>query len=138
MIVADASAVTELLLHKYSPAGQSLAKRFADREAVCAPHLLDAEIGQVIRRFVLHDKMTVASAAEVLGDFSDLRIQRFPHTGLLLRAFELRANVTVYDGIYLALAEALDALLVSCDAALAEVPGSDLAVEILPVARPTR
>lgn len=66
----------------------------------------------------------------------EVPIRRFPHTELLSRAFALRSNVTVYDGIYLALADALDAPLVSCDTALADVPGCSATVEILPVAGP--
>ena len=134
MIVADASVVAELLLRRGGPAGESLAARFAGREAVCAPHLVDVEIGQVIRRFVSRGEMPVARATAAFEDFADLPIRRFPHTELLPRAFALRSNVTVYDGIYLALAEALDAPLLSCDAALADVPGCSAAVEILPVA----
>lgn len=134
MIVADASVVAELLLRAGSRAGESLAARFADREAVCAPHLLDVEIGQVIRRFVLRGEMPVGRGAVAIEDLADLPIRRFPHTELLPRAFALRSDVTMYDGIYLALAEALDAPLVSCDTALAEVPGCSATVEILPVA----
>ena len=133
MIVADASVVVEMLLGAGGPAGDSLAARFSRREAVCAPHLLDAEVGQVLRRFVLRDEMSVARAEAALDDLADLPIRRFPHTELLPGAFALRSNVTVYDGIYLALAEALVVPLLSCDAALADVPGCTAAVEILPV-----
>ena len=58
-------------------------------------------------------------------------MRRFPHTGLLPRAFALRSNVTIYDAIYLALAEALDAPFLSCDAALRDVPGCSAIVEVL-------
>ncbi|MXW41577.1 MAG: type II toxin-antitoxin system VapC family toxin [Acidimicrobiia bacterium] len=133
MIIADASVIAEKLLRPNSLAATSLAKRLAARQAVCAPHLLDAEIGQAIRRFVLRGEISATRATEAFEDLADLPIRRFPHTELLPRAFALRSNVTVYDGIYLALAEALDALLVSCDAALADVAGCKAAVEILPV-----
>ena len=133
VIVADASVVVELLLRPGGLAGESLAALFAGREAVCAPHLLDVEVGQVIRRFVLRGEVSAGRATAVFEDLADLPIRRFPHTELLPRAFELRANVTVYDGIYLALAEALDAPLLSCDNALADVPGCSAAVEILPI-----
>ncbi|MDE0652844.1 MAG: type II toxin-antitoxin system VapC family toxin [bacterium] len=133
MIVADASVVAELLLRSGGPAGRSLADRLAGREAVCAPHLVDVELGQVVRRFVLRREMSVARASAALEDLADLPIRRFPHSELLPRAFAMRSNVTVYDGIYLALAEALDAPLLSCDASLAEVPGCNAVVEILPL-----
>ena len=134
MIVADASAAVELLLRADGPAGRSLAARIAGREPVCAPHLLDAEVGQVVRRYVLRGEVSVARAAAAFEDLADLPIRRFPHTELLPRAFALRSNATVYDGIYLALAEALDAPLMSCDAALADVPRCTAKVEILPIA----
>ena len=132
MIVADASAVVEMLLGSGSPAGDSLALRFARRESICAPHLVDAEVGQALRRFALRGEVSVALAHASLKDLGRLPIQRFPHTALLSRAFALRANVTVYDGLYLALAESLEVPLVSCDAALREVPGCRATVEILP------
>ena len=99
---------------------------------ICAPHLLDAEVGQALRRFALRDEVSVAHAHASLEDLRELPIQRFPHMELLSRAFALRANVTVYDGLYLALAESLAAPLVTCDAALRDVPGCMATVEILP------
>ncbi len=132
MIVADASVVVDMFLGPGSPAGVSLARRFAYRETVCAPHLLDAEVGQTLRRLALRGDMSVARAGASLNDLVKLPIQRFPHTVLLARAFAFRSNVTVYDGLYLALAEALGARLISCDAALRDVPGCRATVEILP------
>ena len=136
MIVADASVVIDMLLGAGSPAGDALARNFGKRDPVCAPHLLDAEVGQVLRRYVLRREMTMARARASLDDLMDLPIRRFPHTHLLSRAFALRSNVTIYDGLYLALAEALNAPLISCDGALRDVPGCTAAVEILP-ASPT-
>ena len=133
MIVADASVLVEMLLVADGPAGAALARRFSRRETVCAPHLLDAEVGQVLRRFALRGEISAHRARASLDDLSVLPIRRFPHARLLTRAFELRSNVTIYDGIYLALAEALGAQLLSCDAALAEVPGCAATVNLLPV-----
>ena len=132
MIVADASVVVELLLGPGSPAGSVLVRHFGDQELVCAPHLLDAEVGQALRRFVLRQEMSPAQARASLDDLVDLPIRRFPHTALLSRAFTLRDNVTVYDGLYLALSEVLDAPLLSCDAALRDIPGCTATVEIVP------
>lgn len=132
MIVADASVVVELLLGSVSPAGNLLARHFESHEVVCAPHLLDAEVAQALRRFVLRQEMSPAQARASLDDLVDLPIRRFPHTALLSRAFTLRDNVTVYDGLYLALSEVLDAPLLSCDAALRDIPGCTAAVEIVP------
>ena len=133
MIVADASVVVDVLLYPDSAAAHSLAPRFARREAICAPHLMDAEVGQALRRFTLRGEISAVRAMQSFDDLAALPIRRYPHTALLPRAFELRSNVTVYDGIYLALAEALGAPLLSCDAALADVPGCAATVEILPV-----
>lgn len=132
MIVADASVVVEVLLGPGSPAGSVLDRHLGDQEVVGAPHLLDAEVGQALRRFVLRREMSFARAQASLDDLADLPLRRFPHTALLSRAFVLRANVTVYDGMYLALAEALGAPLISCDAALRNVPGCTATVEFVP------
>jgi len=132
VIVGDASVVVELLLGPGSPAGSVLARHFGDQEVVCAPHLLDAEVGQALRRFVQRRNMSLARAQASLDDLADLPLRRFPHTALLSRALVLRANVTMYDGIYLALAEALGAPLISCDAALRSVPGCRATVKFVP------
>lgn len=124
MIVADASVVVDLLLGPPSEAGgEELARRLARREAVAAPHLLDAEVGQVLRRLVHGGSLGAEAAVERLADLADLPIERYPHRDLVLRAFDLRDNVTVYDGLYLALSEVLEAPLLTGDARLADVPG---------------
>ncbi len=133
MIVADASVIVDVLLYPDSAAAHALARRFARREAICAPHLMDVEVGQTLRRFTLRGEISAVRAVESFDDLAGLSIRRYAHTELLARAFELRSNVTVYDGIYLALAEILNVPLLSCDAALADVPGCAATVEILPV-----
>lgn len=74
----------------------------------------------------------VSRARASLGHLVNLPIRRYVHGWLLPRAFELRDNVTIYDGLYLALAEVLDVPLLTCDSALSGVPGCDATVEILP------
>ena len=132
MIVADASVVVELLLYARRPAGVALGRRMALREVVYAPHLLDAEVGQVLRRLVLRGELSAPRAEIALGRLKALPIQRYAHGWLLPRAFELRDNVTVYDGLYLALTEALDVPFLSCDTRLRDIPGCLASVEILP------
>jgi predicted nucleic acid-binding protein len=85
--------------------------------------LLDAEVGQVLRRFVLAGQLLPERAQAALQDLMDLPLIRYAHGPLLLRAFDLRANATVYDALYIALAEGLEAPLLTRDAALAAVPG---------------
>lgn len=131
MIVADASTVVDLLLGGGSEAGDSLARRLAAREVVCAPHLVDAEVGQVLRRFYLKGELAKDLAVELVTDMTQLPIRRYPHAHLLARAFELRSKVTVYDGIYLALAEALDVELLTGDAGLEKVAGCRAVVQVL-------
>ncbi len=131
MIVTDASALIDLLLGNAGPAGEALAARFQAREVVCAPHLIDAEVGQVLRRFTLRGSMSSARLSAAIQDLIDLPIERFPQAALLPRAVQLMDNVTVYDALYLALAEALECSLLTSDEALAGVPGCTTTVVVL-------
>lgn len=130
MIVVDASVVVDYLLGGPSPAGDALAALLVDNEPVSAPHLVDVEVGQVLRRFVLRGRLATGMAEEMLEELSGLPMRRYEHVSLVARAFELRANVTMYDAIYLALAEVLDAPLLTADAGLADVPGSTAVVDV--------
>jgi len=86
---------------------------------VHAPHLLDVEVASAMRRAVMKGIITQKRAEVALGDLRDMLIARYWHTPLLTRIWELRQNLTAYDACYLALAEALNATLLTCDAALA-------------------
>lgn len=134
MIVVDASVLVDYLLGGPSPAGDALAAVLVDHEPVSAPHLLDVEVGQVLRRFVLHGQLDPDIAEELLGELTALPVARYEHRGLVARAFELRANLTMYDAVYLALAELLEAPLLTADAALADVPCSTAVVQVRPTA----
>ncbi len=129
MIVVDASALIELLLRTRT--GARLESRLlAGGESLHAPHLIDVEVAQVLRRFTGAREMSPQRGEEALGDLADLPLHRYPHHVLLPRIWELRGNVTAYDAAYLALAEALDAPLVTCDARLATAPGHRAEVEV--------
>lgn len=132
MIVADASVVVDMFIGRGGQAGDELRARLSREEPMCAPYLLDAEVGQAVRRLTLQGQFMVPRARAALAALTVLPIRRYPHGWLLPRAFELRENATIYDGLYLALAEALGAPLLTCDAALAGVPGCDATVEVLP------
>jgi predicted nucleic acid-binding protein len=118
LIVVDASAVLEVLLQ--TPAAARVSSRiFSGGETLHAPHLLDLEIAQVLRRYVRLGVISAKRGSEALADLADLPLNRYPHVVLLPRIWQFRHNVTAYDAAYLALAEALDAPLVTRDKALA-------------------
>ncbi|MBK9071508.1 MAG: type II toxin-antitoxin system VapC family toxin [Myxococcales bacterium] len=119
MIVVDASAVIEFLVN--GPKQVAVAGRLRAARHLAAPQLLDAEVGQVLRRLTAAGLMTPATALASLVDLANLPMVRYPHVPLLRRAFALRGNATFYDALYLALAEAIDAPLLTCDRALAKV-----------------
>ena len=130
MIVLDASAVLELLLN--TEGGRRVAARIADPgESLHAPHLLAVEVTQVLRRYVATRSVPEEIAVAALDDLAGLDVARYAHEPFLPRVWELRANVTVYDAVYLALAEALDAPLLTFDQRLAAAPGHAAGVEVL-------
>jgi predicted nucleic acid-binding protein len=130
VIVVDASAVIEVLLN--SPAGIQMAERFfATDETLHAPHLLDVEVTQVLRRYTRTGELDAARGLQALEDLVDFPLTRYPHDLFLLRIWELRHNVTAYDAAYIALAEALGAPLMTRDAALASAPGNRARIELI-------
>jgi predicted nucleic acid-binding protein len=130
MIVADASALFQVL-DRGSEAAKIEARLFARAEPICAPHLIDAEIAHVLRKHVLAKKISETRAQAALQDYLDLRLVRFSHTPLLPRVFALRDTMTAYDALYVALAESLDAALVTRDARLALAAEGVVAVEVV-------
>jgi predicted nucleic acid-binding protein len=122
VIVVDASALLEFLLQ--TPLGTRVeARLFRDEDEFHSPHLIDVEVTQGLRRLVRAGEVSADRAAEAIGDLIDLDIHRHAHLDLLLRAWKLRDNVTAYDAMYIALAEALDATVVTCDLPLGKAPG---------------
>jgi predicted nucleic acid-binding protein len=130
MIVLDASALVELLLG--TQMGRSVATRIADPAiSLHVPHLADVEVAQTLRRYVREGGLDAASGAEAIDDLSALDLQRHSHEPLLGRVWALRQNLTAYDAVYVALAEALDAKLLTCDSRVARAPGMARRVELL-------
>ncbi|MBV9755437.1 MAG: type II toxin-antitoxin system VapC family toxin, partial [Alphaproteobacteria bacterium] len=118
MIVVDASALLEALLR--TAAAASIERRlFAAGQTLHAPHLLDLEVAQVLRRYAAGGELAAPRGRDALADLSDFPLQRWPHDVLLPRVWELRNNLTAYDAVYIALAEALDAPLLTRDQRLA-------------------
>lgn len=131
MIVLDASALVELLLG--TARGRSIATRIADPAlGLHVPHLADVEVAQALRRYVRTGELDVATAEAVLSDLEALDLQRHSHEPLLRRAWALRDNLTAYDAVYVALAEALDTTMLTCDGGLARAPGMRGRVEFVP------
>ena len=130
MIVVDASAVLELLLG-VTTAPDIQTRLFEPGESLHAPHLLDLEIAQVLRRYVLNGELTPRRGKQALTDFADFPIIRYPHALFLPRIWALRHNVTAYDAAYIALAESLPAPLLTCDTRLAAAPGHRAIIELL-------
>ena len=129
MIVLDASAAIEWLLQ--SPTGLRIDKRiFSPSKTLHAPHLLDVEVAQVLRRYVRDRTLSEQRGQEALEDFSGLPLNRYSHDFLLPRVWELRATLTAYDAVYVALAEVLDAPLLTCDTRITSAPGHHAIIEI--------
>lgn len=130
MIVVDASAVADVMLGL--PSADAVARRMLDSaETLHAPHLLDLEVLQVLRRFAAMGTWETGRAAEAMNDYSSLRIERHAHMPLRQRIWELRKNATAYDAAYLALAEVLKCPLLTRDEKLRRAPGHTAAVEVL-------
>jgi predicted nucleic acid-binding protein len=130
VIVVDASVVLEALLR--TPGASSVEQRlFAPGETLCAPHLIDLEVTQVLRRYAAAGKITPERGGNALITFTDFPISRYPHEILLQRIWSLRHNLTAYDAAYVALAEALDAPLVTRDEKLINAAGHRARIELL-------
>jgi predicted nucleic acid-binding protein len=130
ILVTDASVIGHWLLSTRLPP-HVIMTEFAGRASLAAPHLLDAEVGHLLRRHVLLGRVSARRARIALQDYLALPIDRYPHQALLPRAFALRDNATMYDALYLALAEALEATLLTRDRRLARIPGVAAHVEVV-------
>jgi predicted nucleic acid-binding protein len=129
VIVIDASALVEALLE--GPGGRAAGRLLGSGERLQAPHLIDVEVAQVIRRIQADGRMDLRRAEQAIEDLAEFPLARRPHTLLLPRIWELRSNLTAYDAVYVALAEALDAPLITRDARLARAPGHRAKVELV-------
>jgi predicted nucleic acid-binding protein len=129
MIVIDASALFAVL-DGAADGAKIEARLFAGAEPICAPHLIDAEIASILRKHLFRKRITQARAMAALQDHLDLPLLRFSHTPLLPRVFALRDTMTAYDALYVALAESLDATLVTRDGRLARAAEGVCAVEV--------
>lgn len=126
MIVTDASAAVSALLN----AGP--ARRALSYEQLHAPHLIDSEIAQALRRQVASRRLEAGAAWTALDRWRRLAVTRYPVVGLLDRVWELRESVSAYDASYLALAELLHCSLLTADARLSRAPGYRCPITVVP------
>lgn len=129
MIVLDASAAVDWLLQ--TRAGMQIEDRiYQSDESLHAPHLLDLEVAQVLRRLVREGMIPPLRAREAVDDLLDLRVTRYPHDVLLPRIWQLRQNLTAYAAAYVALAEELGAILLTRDGRLSSASGHKARIEV--------
>ena len=129
MIVLDASAAVEWLLQ--TPTGLKVERRIFEDGQLHAPHLLEVEVVQVLRRSVARGAMPAHRAEDALLALGDLALMRHSHDEMLWRIWELRENLTAYDATYVALAELLNSPLVTCDGKVASAPGHHARIEVI-------
>ena len=130
MPVVDASVLVEYLAGgEHAP--EARRRILGDPGRLWAPHLIDAEVGHVLRRGTLAGELSAKRARGAVQALADIPLRRAPHHALLQRAWSLRANVSFYDGLYIALAERLDLPLLTLDARLARAPGMRADVEVI-------
>jgi len=114
MIVLDASVVVELLTN--GPLANSIRNEFAARnDDFLVPHLIDVEVMSALRRLSAGQRIDSHHSRQLLAGLSSLPAERYSHTPLIGRIWELRNNFTAYDAAYIALAEATDSTLYTCD-----------------------
>ena len=129
MIVVDASAVVDLVCDARGAA--ELRERMRGEATAHAPHLFDIEVAGALRRLAASSELSEDRAADALLDAAELPIVRYSHRPLIERAWELRGHLTISDGVYIALAELLDAPLLTADARLARAGGHAAKVELV-------
>ena len=125
MIVVDASAAVLGLLNDGD------ARAVLREEAVVCPHLADSEVAHALRCQVLRGAVEVSDAARALDVWARLGLRRVGVSGLLVRIWQLRDNLTAYDATYVAVAEAFEVPLVTADARLARAPGPRCTITVV-------
>jgi predicted nucleic acid-binding protein len=128
VIVVDSAAVVDALI---GAAERGELRDHLASEELHAPGLLDYEVVSAVRGLTLGKHLSPTRARDLLTDFDDLTIQRWPASdGLRRRAFQLRDSISAYDAAYVALAEALDCPLVTRDARLGRSTGHDARIDV--------
>jgi predicted nucleic acid-binding protein len=129
VIVVDASVLAPALADDDDDGDRARARLAGER--LVAPELVDLEVLSVVRRAVRLGALPERRARQAIDDLFAVPLRRAPHLPLLTRAWELRDNLTPYDAVYVALAEAIGAALLTADARLAQAPGLRCDVDLL-------
>jgi len=129
LIVVDASVIAPALADDDADGDRARSRLRGER--LTAPELLDLEVVSVIRKALLSGALTRRRAGSALADLVELKLQRASHRPMLARIWELHQNLTPYDAAYVALAEAIDATLVTADRRLSLAPGPRCTIEYL-------
>ena len=132
MLVVDASCLCEVVIG--GPGAEAIRDRLAQDRDHAAPHIVDVEVFGVVRREHLRGRLDRTEATQAVEDLEAWPGERFGHRPLLARAWELRDGLRGWDAMYVALAEALDAVLVTTDRRLAAAVGPTCSIEA--IARP--
>jgi predicted nucleic acid-binding protein len=129
VLVVDASVLAPAIVD-----GSADGQRFRERlrgEVVVGPDLLRVEVISVVRRHLGGGRLSPDQAAAAIEDLLDFPVRVFPTAALMRRVWDLRDNLTTYDACYVALAEAVDATLLTADRRLANAPGIRCAIELI-------
>ncbi len=127
--VVDASVLINVLTSREPADG--LAERLFRDGAAAVPHLADLEVASTLRRGVQGGRLTDYRAQSAMTDLAAAPLERFPHTQLMGRVWELRGSITAYDAAYVALAEALNIPLLTANAKLAQSSEPRCYIELL-------
>jgi predicted nucleic acid-binding protein len=126
VIVVDASAALSAVLNA------GAARRALASEQLHAPHLIDSEVANGLRRRVATAQVSAADGWSALNTWRSLGMTRYPVFALLDRVWELRGSLSAYDACYVALAELLNCNLLTADTRLSGAPGIRCAVTAVP------
>jgi predicted nucleic acid-binding protein len=129
LIVVDASVIAPALADDDEDGERARSRLQSER--LTAPEVLDLEVVSVIRKAFASGALSRRRAGLALADLIDLDLERISHRPMLARIWELHENLTPYDAAYVALAETIDATLVTADRRLSLAPGPRCTIEYL-------
>ncbi len=126
MIVVDASAAISALLNA------GAARRIVESEQLHAPHLVDSEVANGLRRLVVARRLLPEDGWNALDTLRQIGMTRYAVSPFVDRVWDLRDNLSAYDASYVALAEVLQCNLVTADARLGRAAGLQCPVTVVP------